>query len=143
MNLHAIVGPIINMVNPSIEVRYYASMPSVLDENTGCQIPKYAPPIHFIAQLQPLSQQDLQHVGSINQQRQTKALYLNGTAKGIDRPELRGGDLFEFNGKRWLLTQQIEDWNQAGWCKVLLTEQQDSVETSPEGYQDGSENIIG
>ncbi|QHJ76304.1 MAG: hypothetical protein [Caudoviricetes sp.] len=124
MNLHAMVRGAIGLVNPNITGVLYRSIGYRVDDN-GNQIPAYSDPITVEIQVQSLTADDLQHLDNINQQGKMKAVYVNGNVEGLDRTRDLGGDILEFEGRRWLVTQQIEEWTQSGWCKVHVTSQLD------------------
>lgn len=124
MNLHEMVRGAIGIVNPNIIGVLYRSNGQSFDV-AGKAIPSFEKPITVQIQVQSLTADDLQHVDNINQQGKTKAVYVNGNVEGLDRKRKLGGDILEFEGRRWLVTQQIEEWNQSGWCKVHVTSQFD------------------
>ncbi|WP_438381476.1 hypothetical protein ABHV46_10820 [Asaia sp. BMEF1] len=75
------------------------------------------------ADIQAVSAGDLEHVASINQQADMRAVYIRGGLKGLSRPLHVGGDLLNFYGSDWLVTQPVEEWGYGEWSKVIVTRQ--------------------
>ena len=74
-------------------------------------------------EVQAVSGQDLQQIENINQQADMRAVYIKGGIKALNRPLQYGGDIINFYGSDWLVTQSLEEWGDAEWCKVLVTRQ--------------------
>lgn len=120
MNLHGIVSGAIGTVNPFI--------PATIKQSLGYQVqpggkmePTYSDPIDVMIQRQELTQRDLHHLEKVPVQGLMVAAYLNGNYYGIVRDEGKGGDIFTFQGKKWLLVAVPEMW--PDWCKVILCQQ--------------------
>lgn len=116
MNLHGVASAAIGFVNPFRSVLWIQS-----DGFTTVamkQVPQYLPGVTVLAQIQPLTSKDLRHLEAQNIQGVSKALYMNGNAHGVERPLARGGDMFEFDGQKWLVSEVFEAW--PDWCKVGL-----------------------
>jgi len=73
------------------------------------------------AQLQDLSSDDLRLVEGLNLQGNHRVVFLNGAWAGVVRSDRVGGDVFVFEGKRWLVTKVAEQW--PDWAKVIVTAQ--------------------
>lgn len=123
MNLHRIVKPAINRVNPFIPaiVRRYS------DEVMGPGrklVPQYAPDEQITIQFQPLTRGDLQHVDGLNIQGLFKSIHVNGSFYSVNRTMDKGGDLFIVDGKTWLVIEPLELW--PDWSRLLVCLQVDS-----------------
>lgn len=79
--------------------------------------------LFIIAQVQPLSNRDLQQLDGLNLGGQKLAIYTNGAVNAVVRYLLKGGDLVTLpDGTTWLIVQQIEDFDRtAGWSKAAMT----------------------
>ena len=77
-------------------------------------------------EVQAVSSQDLLQIENINQQADMRAVYIKGGIKALNRPLQYGGDIINFYGSDWLVTQSLEEWGDAEWCKVLVTRQMPS-----------------
>jgi hypothetical protein len=132
VNLHSIARPLIRAVNPEITAQFLASTGNT-PTPSGKQTPTYAAPVSVSIQVQPASQQDLQHTEYMNMQGEFRTIYLRGEASGIVRLQQKGGDLFqfaEFAGDpvaNWLTVNAGEKWNvnNGGWTRALVQLQTD------------------
>jgi len=127
MNLHAIVSPIIGVVNPNQQVSVKVNT-GFATQADGTRVPTYEK-FDIIGQVQPLTGRDLQHLEGLNLNGTLKALYLNGQIDGVTRVTAKGGDLVKLrDGSIWLVVQQLEGFDlSAGWTKVVLQLQNDKV----------------
>ena len=125
MNLRALANAATSAVNPN--------QPAILrlctgyaTSASGVQAPTYAPDANVIAQVQDLSQKDVQHLASMNIQGSQKVLFLNGEVGGMRRPAGKGPDIVILNPgasqETWLVTAVLEQWGTT-WCKVAVTQQ--------------------
>lgn len=128
MNLNRIVGGVAASINPRLICQYQASLGYVVDTD-GTQIPLYAPSISVLTQVQPLSSTDLRMIDALNLQGNFRAMYVDMRWQGLNRPQVKGGDLVtEPDGTVWLITTELEAWaTSAGWTKVVVTQQNNSV----------------
>ena len=111
MNLHGIVAPLINVVNPFI--------PATLRQSTGyttnpdgTQVPSYVDR-QMMIQVQELSSNELraiEQVDGMNIQAVKHAVYLSGNWNGAVRVGRQGGDLVIFDKKIWLAAVVFEIW---------------------------------
>lgn len=118
MNLHALVSGVVGTVNPNVAATIKIST-GYTKTPTGKQVPAYAAPVTVTAQVQDLSQRDIQHLSSLNVQGSQKVLYLNGSLSGLVRPLGKGGDLVVIGSDTWLVTAVMEQW--PDWAKVSVT----------------------
>ncbi|WP_182356664.1 hypothetical protein [Komagataeibacter europaeus] len=74
-------------------------------------------------EVQAVSSEDLKQVENINQQADMRSVYVFGAMNALNRPLQIGGDILTFCGSDWLVTQQLEEWGDGEWTKVLVTRQ--------------------
>lgn len=134
MNLHAIVRPAINTVNPEYLGVWRVSNGYTVGANFR-PVPGYTDHIDTPMQVQHLSGRDLVHTEFISQQGVKRTVYMFGNVQGVVRPDVKGGDLLLFPENRggpnrvWLVTHVLETWTPdvAGWCRVGVVLQTDTV----------------
>jgi len=130
VNLHAIASGAVGVINPNLKVTLRLSTGYTVAAD-GTQVPNYAAPVTGVtAQIQAVSTADLQKAEGMNLGDITTAIYLFGRVNGVNRDELRGGDLIVYPagtkfpfGTVWLVTAVLEQW--PDWCKVAVTRQLD------------------
>ena len=127
MNLNLAVGGVTASINPRLMCQYQASNGYTVGAD-GTQIPQYAQAISVLTQVQPLSSTDLRALDALNLQGNFRAMYVDMRWQGVNRPQVKGGDLVtEPDGTVWLITTELEAWSaSAGWTKVAVTQQNGS-----------------
>ena len=127
MNLHSIVSSAIASINPFMNVSVQTSLGSTMQPD-GTQAPAYAAPMSVVAQVQPITSTDLRRLEGLNLNGTQKAIYLNGSVDGVERVNLKGGDLITLpDGTVWLVSMILEAWSDtAGWTKAAMTLQNGS-----------------
>ena len=127
MNLNNAVSGITASVNPRLVCQYQASIGNTVGAN-GKPVPAYATPVPVLTQVQPLSSTDLRMLDALNLQGNFRAMYVDMKWQGLNRPEIKGGDLVtEPDGTVWLVSTELEAWSaSAGWTKVAVTQQNGS-----------------
>jgi hypothetical protein len=135
MNLHSIVNPVIQVVNPNVPAFVSYSTGSTINPD-GSRTPTFTTPVLVSAQVQSLNYRDLQQVEGLNLQGTRRAVYLWGDVEAIVRVTAQGGDLIYFPGRvggfdhntTWLIAQNLENWLEGpdSWCKVAATLQLDT-----------------
>lgn len=125
MNLHAIAGPIVALVNPWLTVQYLQHAGTYTTAADGKRTPNYLPAVDVQVQRQPLTANDLKQLDGINLGGEKAALYVQGDIKAVVRGDQRGGDVFVMpDGTHWLVVQPLEGWGvTAGWTKVAVVRQ--------------------
>jgi hypothetical protein len=119
MNLHAVVGPLIAVINPREAITIAPSTGSTTAAD-GDRVPSYGTPQTVLAQVQELSQRDIYQTSGLTLQGVQVTAYLPGAWAGVIRADQRGGDIVtRADGSTWLVTAILEMW--PGWCKVVLT----------------------
>lgn len=135
MNLHAIVRGAIQSVNPDVDATYYSSQPPTTAAD-GSRTPVYIQ-TSVRVQAQALSGRDLMHSVFQNIQGVKRSVYMFGNTQGVDRPDVKGGDLLAFpaivggTAQLWLVVVVLETWSPdtAGWCKLGVVLQTDAPPT--------------
>ena len=122
MNLHQIVAAAIGTINPSINGTLQTSI-GWSTTRGGARTPLYEAPVTVPMQVQMLTTSELSQLNSLNIQRSTHKVYINGQLDGVNRPSERGGDLITFEGRVWLVTSVLEEW--PDWCCVSVVMQVD------------------
>lgn len=123
MNLHGLVSPIINTVNPLTVCQWYQSTGRTKNPDFSTT-PSYAEPVPLQVQQQAMTQKDLQHMAMLNIQGVFTKFWLNGASYGINRVTQQGGDKFVDNkGQTWMVQAVLEIW--PDWCAVAATLQVD------------------
>lgn len=133
LNLHSIVRPAIQAVNPDTPVQWLVSTGFTVGSN-GKQIPAFATPVPVRAQVQPPSGKLLQHANFLNIQGTLRSVYMYGNPQAISRVDAKGGDLLHFPQNvgapvdNWLvLIVEEQGWNltDGSWTKVGVILQTD------------------
>jgi hypothetical protein len=124
MNLHAVAGPIVSAVNPTVTASYqqsngYSTSPS------GKQVPAYFAAVSIQVQLQALTYKDLVQIDGLNLNGQAHGMYVSGDIQGIVRQQNKGGDLITLpDGSVWLVVHVLENWfSTSGWAKCAVVRQ--------------------
>jgi hypothetical protein len=118
MNLHGIVSGAIGAVNPP-KAAVLKICTGSTTSGPGRRTPTYAADVTVSAQVQDLSQKDLQHLDALNVQGSEKVIYLNGALSGMNRPKGTGPDLVVLGSETWMVTAVLEQWDD--WAKVAVT----------------------
>lgn len=134
MNLHSIVRPAINSVNPDISGIWQEST-GFTNVPGGKPVPEYTTHAGVRMQVQALTGKDLMHTNFASMQGVKRAVYVQGNVQGVVRPDGTGGDLLLFPADRggprrtWLVVAVLETWtpDSAGWCKVGVILQTDAT----------------
>jgi hypothetical protein len=128
VNMHGIVGPIVSAINPTQVASYQASTGPTSNADYS-RTPNFAAPLSMPAQVQELSNKDLQHLDGLNLSGNLVGIYLYGRADGVVRSTLKGGDLITLpsgaSAGVYLVTKVIEQW--PDWVKVACTLQNVNV----------------
>lgn len=120
MNLRGIANGMTSRVRPNRTITWRRSTGWTQDPTNGQRTATYAD-VTIVGQIQAVSSKDLQLLGGFATQGYFRSIYINGHALGTLRNEMKGGDLFLFNSQTWKVTAIPEDWDDAGWCKILVT----------------------
>lgn len=128
IDIFGIAGAACGNINPHISATLKGSTGSITNDDFSVT-PQYTTATVEI-EVQAVTSQDLQQVENINQQADMRAVYVRGAVKALSRPLQMGGDILTFYGSDWLVTQQLEEWGNGEWSKVLVTRQMPSSTTS-------------
>jgi hypothetical protein len=123
MNLHGIVSPLINAVNPQITATIQRSIGYTTDDS-GRQVPQYAPLRQIRCQVQSLTFSDLQQTEGLNITGVKRKVYVNGHLDPVIRSRREGGDLITLpNGETYLIVLVLEYWpDWSSFAVVLQTD---------------------
>ena len=123
MNLHGIVSPLIGAINPPENAIVQRSTGYTTDDS-GRQIPTYAPLKSIRCQIQSLTYNDLMQIDGLNIQGVKRKIYINGHLDAIIRSRRDGGDLIRLqNGGVYLIVQILEHWpDWSSFAVVLQTD---------------------
>lgn len=121
MNLNAIVGSAIAVVNPLAGAQYRRST-GATTADSGKRAPQYDDPDTVSVQVQALTYKDLTQLQGLNLNGEKRAVYVSGNWKGVSRADQRGGDLLTLDdGSVWLVCQVLENFfSTAGWAKLAI-----------------------
>jgi len=125
LNLHSIVRPAINSVNPDVLGVWRRSTGQTTAAD-GKRTPTFATVPAVRLQVQAASGDDLQHIDYMTQQGVYRKVYAFGDVEGQVRPDLKGGDILQFayggSTRDWLVVHVLETWapDTVGWCSVLV-----------------------
>ena len=122
MNLHAIVTSAISSINPPFVGSVLISAGFTV-AGDGTQKATYTQFDGVSMQVQALTSSDLKQIDSVNLSSIMRGVYMNGAIEGLDRYAGKGGDILVFNNQAWLVVEVLEGWDNAGWCKVAVTQQ--------------------
>lgn len=129
MNLHGIVRSAVAVVNPTVFATLRVSAGYTIGADLK-QIPQYHTIHNVPCQMQALTYTDLMKIDGMNIQGTRRAIYISGDVQGVNRAEIKGGDLFTFaDGTEWLVVQALETWPQ--WSKVCVTQQLGNTHREP------------
>ena len=121
IDIFGVAGGLCAPINPHITGTIRGSTGSVTNDD-GSVTPQYTT-VSVEMEVQAVSSQDLQQIENINQQADMRSVYVRGAVRALNRPLQMGGDLLTFYGSDWLVTQQLEEWGDGEWSKVLVTRQ--------------------
>lgn len=124
LNLHNIVGPAIDALNPRFTGVWRRST-GYTTGSDGSRTPTYANTTVQM-RVQALSARDLKHESFLNLEGVKRSVTMFSNAQGVVRPDVKGGDILQFPADRgganrdWLVTVVFETWtpDAAGWCRV-------------------------
>jgi hypothetical protein len=129
LNLHAVVRPAINAVNPDLYGTWQQSTGATSQTNFK-RTPNFTTFTNVPMQVQAMSGGDLQKVNYLNLEKVTRAVYLYGNPQGVVRVDAKGGDLLLFpqllggDIYTWLVFNVLEPWTSSieggGWTKVAV-----------------------
>lgn len=132
MNFHALVRPVITLVNPDITGTWRESTGRTVVSG-GRVVPTYVDHTGLRMQIQAQTGEVLKMPNGtyIAQQGVRRDVYVYGNYQGQVRPDNKGGDLLIFPevpggaNKTWLVTTVYETW--PDWCKVGVVLQTDTT----------------
>jgi hypothetical protein len=124
MNLHALASGAISAVNP-MAIAIVQRSTGYTTDDSGRQVPTYAPLKSIRCQIQSLTYNDLFQVDGLNIQGVKRKIYINGHLDAIIRSRREGGDLIQMqNGDTYLIVQILEHW--PDWSSFVVVLQTDT-----------------
>ena len=115
MNLHEVVSSAINAINPFQEIAIVSRGGYVVNdygETVVCTDKK----ITVMADIQPVSSEDIKFINNYNQSSIYKSFYVSEDVHGLNRPLAKSGDIIEWNGNTYYVTSLKEGWyDTCGW----------------------------
>jgi len=133
MNLHAVAGPLVAAVNPTVLVTLRQSTGYTSGEDFS-RTPTYNTLTNVPAQVQALQFNDLMQIQGLATQGLRRKVYLYGNFQGLVRGLQRGGDLLTLpDGSEWLVAYVFEHYGSGltgidGWCSCCATLQNPTSE---------------
>lgn len=121
INVFAIANAATNAVNPPIQAILRVSDGETV--NPDFSVTPKTTDLLCTIKVQALSTSDLQRIQNITQQSDMRAVYIAGGIKGLNRALHTGGDVLNFYGSDWLVTQVLEEWGYGQWSKLVVTRQ--------------------
>ncbi|MFT8952983.1 MAG: hypothetical protein ABF979_12000 [Gluconobacter sp.] len=121
INVFAIANAATSVVNPPISAVLKVSDGET--DNDDFSVTPSTIEVAVTIKVQALSASDLRQLQNINQSSDMRAVYIKGGIKGLNRPLKTGGDLLNFYGSDWLVTQVLEEWGDGQWSKLAVTRQ--------------------
>jgi hypothetical protein len=122
LDVFGLAGNAITSINPQFSANIlYSTGVSVVNDD-GSQVPIYNS-VSVMIEVQAASSEDLKQIETISQQGDYRVVYVYGALNALNRPLQIGGDKLQFYGSTWLVTQQLEDWGNGEWSKVVATRQ--------------------
>jgi hypothetical protein len=143
LNLHSIVRPAIQAVNPDTAATWLVSTGATNNADAS-RTPTYAPAQSVTAQVQPPSGKLLSHAEFLNIQGTIRSVYMFGNPQAISRVNAKGGDLLNFPqhprapADTWLVFVVEESgWNltDGSWSRVGVVLQTDRARSSAAGCE--------
>ncbi|MCI1437063.1 MAG: hypothetical protein LKI03_06170 [Acetobacter indonesiensis] len=128
IDIFGAAGNLCAPINPHITGTLKGSTGSITNDDFSVT-PQYTTATVEI-EVQAVSSQDLRQIENINQQADMRSVYVRGAVRALNRPLQIGGDILTFYDSDWLVTQQLEEWGNGEWSKVLVTRQMPSSTTS-------------
>lgn len=122
MNLRAITRTISAVINPEKMATIKVNS-GYTTTRSGDRVPMYTELYNIGAQVQALTEQDIQHANMLNVGGSTHVIYLSGQLDALVRRDNKGGDLIQVDNRIYLVTGVPEAW--PDWCKVFVTLQLD------------------
>lgn len=121
MNLHNIVRPIINSINPDQQITIKINKGN--QHFPGGIVEPIWEETTAVAQVQPVTSNEIQFIDNYVSSNTYKNFYLNGDYSGLNRRTETGGDIIVYGGHDWYIDSEPEAWNTVGWTKVRGVQQ--------------------
>lgn len=127
MNLHQVAARVVSIVKPPVPITVQRSTGYSTNPD-GTPTQTYAAPVAYSADIQPITWRDLQQLDGINLNGVRWKAYISGQLNGVNRPEVRGGDLVNilagFHQGVFLVAQVLEQFDT--WVCAAIVQQNGS-----------------
>jgi hypothetical protein len=127
MNLNNIVSKALTSVHPLEEIELYICKGQTTNEN-GRITPAYESAVILKAQIQTASETALRFEGMSGVSAYQLEVWIDGSAKGIDRITETGGDMIHARGRWWKVTAIPGNFANVGWVCFRITMQLNAPE---------------
>lgn len=118
MNIHRIVNAGVKGINRNVMVTIRRSAGS--QQNLDLSRTPQFYEIKRTAQIQPMSQEDIQMTQGLNLSGLHRHIWINGQVDGLERGAQKGGDfVLTPDGKTWKIAYVAEAW--PDWCSAIMT----------------------
>lgn len=115
MNLHEVVSSAINAINPFQEISI-TSRGGYFTNEYGEREALENETITVMADIQPISSEDIKFINNYNQSSIYKSFYVSSDVHGINRPMAKSGDIVKWNGQTYYVSSLKEGWyDTCGW----------------------------
>lgn len=115
MNLHEVVSSAINAINPFQEISI-TSRGGYFTNEYGEREALDNETITVMADVQPISSEDIKFINNYNQSSIYKSFYVSSDVHGINRPMAKSGDIVKWNGQTYYVSSLKEGWyDTCGW----------------------------
>lgn len=115
MNLHDIVSNAINAINPFQEITI-TSRGGYTVNDYGERVASEGSSITVMADIQPISSEDIKFINNYNQSSIYKSFYVSADVHGINRPLVKAGDIVTWGSQTYYVTSLKEGWYETcGW----------------------------
>lgn len=123
INLNHTASRVLGLIHPAVPIRYRKCLGS---ENVrGVRKPLYSGPIEAMAQVQAPDPETLRKADMGNDAKNVRAFWIDADLAPTRRPDGKGPDIIEYDGRAWLVTAIPDNFRIVGWVCVLAEMQLD------------------
>lgn len=127
INLHNLVRGVITMVHDDQKVTVYINRG--YQHFAGGIVKPIWEEVEAIAQVQPVSSNEIKFIDNYVESSTYRTFYLNGDFTGLNRRTETGGDKIWWNGHFWYVASNPEPWEIAGWTCLHCVQQLEEDES--------------
>jgi len=119
MNLHDIASQAISIINPLQTITITPRSSYTVNEY-GEAVATDGTAYEIIADVQPMSSEDIKYVNNYNESTIYKAFWVSADVFALNRPMVRDGDKVLWNNQIFYVVGRPEDWyNTSGWSHFI------------------------